>query len=219
MILAGVSSSKRTTRSTGSSAARSAARSSKGVSGRPGPLSRVTPASPFTPTMSASPSARAERRSSRCPRWRRSKQPFVKTTLSPRRRASARKSRESASETTRPTCLFLERGEQFVGGDGGGADFADGDAGGMIGQHGGLGERTAGGERRHEGRDDRVPRAGDVVHLERDGGEMGEAPTLFEERHAVLAARHEECAELEAAQEFETRLDDAPFVIERPAEG
>src|SRR5437773_1840579 len=75
----GVSSSKTITWSTAARPASTSARSSAHRIGRPGPFSRRTEASPFSPTTSTSPSARAAARWRTWPGWRRSKQPFVKT--------------------------------------------------------------------------------------------------------------------------------------------
>jgi len=59
MRASALSSSKTTTASTPLTAASSSARSTAGITGRPGPLSRRTEASELSPTTSASPRARA----------------------------------------------------------------------------------------------------------------------------------------------------------------
>ena len=63
--------------------AMSSARSASGVIGRVGPLLARTERSELTPTINASPSARASLRYRIWPGWRRSNTPFVKTTRPP----------------------------------------------------------------------------------------------------------------------------------------
>ena len=59
----------------------------------------------------------------------------------------------------------MQRAEQFLAADRGGALLADGDAGGQVGEHGGVGQRRAGAQRHRERRDQRVAGAGDIGHL------------------------------------------------------
>ena len=74
----------------------------------------------------------------------------------------------------------------------GGAELADHDPGGEVGERpplpgGGAPARQGQGQRR----DDGVSGAGDVEHLARGGGHVQRGAALLEQAHAVLAARDE----------------------------
>ena len=72
--------------------ASTAARPANGTNGRCGPLSARTEASPLSPTISASPCARAHARYCVWPACTTSKQPLVNTTTLPRARSASRHS-------------------------------------------------------------------------------------------------------------------------------
>src|SRR5262249_33238822 len=90
---------------------------------------------------------------------------------------------------------------QFVGADRGGADLADDDAGGVVGEDGGFLEGAAGAEGQGAGREDRIPGAGDGEDLARDRREPSDHAAGLEERHALLAAGDEDGLGLPAVEE------------------
>src|SRR5258708_52865 len=92
MSSSGVSSSKSTTASTAARAAMTRARSRSDRMGRVGPLSRQTEASALRPRTSFEPKRRQSSSSVMWPTCRRSKQPLVKTMVSPEARHSATRS-------------------------------------------------------------------------------------------------------------------------------
>ena len=86
--------------------------------------------------------------------------------------------------------------EQLVVADARGAELADDDAAGAVGDRHRLAQRQAAGEHRGEGGDHRVAGAGDVEHLARLGRDLHVAGGV-EQRHAVLGARQQQRARAE----------------------
>src|SRR6266850_6443942 len=66
----------------------------------------------------------------------------------------------------------VEGMEKFLRGDAGGAEFADDDAGGSVGEHGGVRERCACGGSKREGAENGVTGAGHVEYLAAGGAAL-----------------------------------------------
>lgn len=79
----------------------------------------------------------------------------------------------------------MGEGEEFFGGDGGGADFADDDAGCVVGEAGGFFERGFAGEGEGEGGDYGVPCPGDVEDFAGGGGDAQELFAFLPEEHPL----------------------------------
>ena len=92
--------------------------------------------------------------------------------------------------------------------DDGGADLADDDAGGRVGEPRRSSEARAGGERRAQHRDDRVAGARHVIDFARFGGERGGSRRSLDQQHALLAAGDEHRPEVVWRDEHPRRLDD-----------
>ena len=93
-------------------------------------------------------------------------------------------------------------GEQFVRGDGGGAEFAHDNAGGVIGKIRGLDGRRARHDGKGEGGDDGVARAGHIKDLAGGGGDMERLLAALAEEHALFAQGDEEQGRLKVRQQF-----------------
>src|SRR4051794_36145041 len=70
-----------------------------------------------------------------------------------------------SSLNVRPVGSLLETCHKFLRRDRGGADFADDDAGGVIGNDGGFDRRRTGRDCQREGRDDGVAGAGNIENF------------------------------------------------------
>ena len=102
--------------------------------------------------------------------------------------------------------------QKLVRGQGGGAEFADDDAAGVIRDFCGIGQLETGCESQSEQRDRGVAGAGDVVNLASTRVNVMRALSALEEHHAVLAkgdehAVHGPFFEEDAADFTEVKLD------------
>jgi hypothetical protein len=77
------------------------------------------------------------------------------------------------------------------------ADLTDDDAGAEIRERRGVGGREAGGDAGTEQGDDGIAGTGHVEHFASHGRERERLGSLLEQRHPLLAARHEQHIELE----------------------
>ncbi len=82
--------------------------------------------------------------------------------------------------------------DEFGWGDGGGADLADDDAGGVVGKDGGLDWSCAGGDGEGEGGDDGVTGATDVEDFAGDGGDVERGIVATTQEHAEFAEGDEQ---------------------------
>src|SRR5262249_17121277 len=94
-----------------------------------------------------------------------------------------------------------ERRAELVGRDRRRADLRDPDAGSVVRERRRLLERAAGPEDERARRQHRVARAGYVEHLAGHGRELLDAAAALEERHPLLAARHEDRVRVPARQQ------------------
>ena len=101
------------------------------------------------------------------------------------------------------------RRQDLVGRGGRGAELADHDARGGVGEGRGLGQSRAGAQGQRQRRDHRVAGAGHVEDLARGRGDVHRPPAALEQAHALLAARDERRV---AADDLEDALADAAQV-------
>ena len=93
-------------------------------------------------------------------------------------------------------------GEQFVRGDGGGAQFADHHTGGVVGKKSGFDRRRARHDGQGEGGNDGVARAGDIEDFARGGGDMEWLFVALAEEETLLAEGNKEQGGLKVSQEL-----------------
>ena len=82
--------------------------------------------------------------------------------------------------------------QKLVRGQGGGAEFANDDAAGVVGDFGGVLQLETGGESQSQQRDGGVTRAGNVIDLASTRMDVVRALAALKEHHAVLAKGDED---------------------------
>ena len=108
---------------------------------------------------------------------------------------------------------------EFLAADRGGAQLADDDAGGQIGQHGRLLHLCSRGRGRGEHRDHGVSRTGDIEHLARARRQMDRRLLRQQQRHAALAAGNQQAPDPGLGHQPLTSTDDIFLAAARTDHG